>query len=62
LGTAWQDRGHDVTFSVRNPDDPKWASLGTVRGNEAAASDADVVVLCTSGGTDFGFGLLRGRA
>jgi hypothetical protein len=89
LGTAWHNRGHDVTFGVRHPDDPKYASLGTVRANEAAASDADVVVLCTpwqgtqdavqgcgdlSGasirtfplrrgfGTDFGFGLLRGRA
>jgi predicted dinucleotide-binding enzyme len=87
LGTAWHNRGHDVTFGVRNPDDPKYASLSAVRVNEAAASDAEVVVLCTprqgtqeaaqsrgdlSGkihlalrrgfGTDFGFGLLRGRA
>jgi predicted dinucleotide-binding enzyme len=100
VGTAWQNRGHDVTFGVRNPDDPKYASLGAVRANEAAASAAEAVVLCTpwqgtqeavqgcgdlpdfgtlevglttSGaeqvadwrrgfGTDFGFGLLRGRA
>jgi 8-hydroxy-5-deazaflavin:NADPH oxidoreductase len=110
LGTAWLNRGHDVTFGVRNPDDPKYASLGAVRANEAAASAAEAVVLCTpwqgtqeavqgcgdlsgkvlidatnplspdfstlevglttSGaeqgrrgfGTDFGFGLLRGRA
>jgi len=75
LGTAWHDRGHDVTFGVRNPDDPRYASLDTVRANEAAASDADVVVLCTPWqgtqeaaqgcggfGNDFGFGLLRGRA
>jgi predicted dinucleotide-binding enzyme len=47
LGTAWHNRGHDVTFGVRNPDDPKYASLGAVRANEAAASDAEVVVLCT---------------
>jgi predicted dinucleotide-binding enzyme len=47
LGTAWHNRGHDVTFGVRNPDDPKYASLGAVRVNEAAASDAEVVVLCT---------------
>jgi len=47
LGTAWHNRGHDVTFGVRNPDDPRHASLGTVRANEAAASDAEVVVLCT---------------
>jgi 8-hydroxy-5-deazaflavin:NADPH oxidoreductase len=47
LGTAWHNRGHDVTFGVRNPADPKYASLGAVRANEAAASDAEVVVLCT---------------
>jgi hypothetical protein len=89
LGTAWHNRGHDVTFGVRNPDDPRYGSLGSVSANEAA----EVVVLCTpwqgtqeavqgggaSGkvlsdatiplspvrrgfGTDFGFGLLRGRA
>jgi predicted dinucleotide-binding enzyme len=42
LGTAWHSRGHDVTFGVRNPDDPRYASLGTVRANEAAVSDAEV--------------------
>ena len=47
MGTAWHNRGHDVTFGVRNPDDPRYASLGTVRANEAAPSDAEVVVLCT---------------
>ncbi|WP_264007152.1 NADPH-dependent F420 reductase [Mycobacterium branderi] len=47
LGTAWHDRGHDVTFGVRNPDDPKYASLGTVQTNESAAAAADVVALCT---------------
>jgi predicted dinucleotide-binding enzyme len=47
LGTAWHNRGHDVTFGVRDPDDPKYASLGAVRANEAAASDAEAVVLCT---------------
>ena len=47
MGTAWHNRGHDVTFGVRNPDDPKYASLSAVRVNEAAASDAEVVVLCT---------------
>ena len=46
MGTAWHNRGHDVTFGVRNPDDPKYASLGAVRANEAAASDAEVVVSC----------------
>jgi hypothetical protein len=68
LGTAWHNRGHDVTFGVHDPDDPRYASLGTVRANEAAASDAEVVLLRThlalrrGFGTDFGFGLLRGRA
>ncbi|WP_269745715.1 NADPH-dependent F420 reductase [Mycobacterium celatum] len=47
LGTAWRNRGHDITFGVRNPDDPKYAALGAVRTNESAASAADVVVLCT---------------
>jgi F420-dependent NADP oxidoreductase-like protein len=47
LGTAWHNRGHDVTSGVRNPDDPRYASLGTIRANEAAASDAEVVVSCT---------------
>jgi hypothetical protein len=47
LGTAWRNRGHAVTFGVRNPDDPKYASLGTVGTNESATAAADVVVLCT---------------
>lgn len=48
LGKAWQQRGHDVTYGVRNPDDEKYASLGaTVATNEQAVGDADVVVLCT---------------
>jgi 8-hydroxy-5-deazaflavin:NADPH oxidoreductase len=47
LGTAWRDRGHDVTWGVRRPDDPKYASLGAVTTNESAVAPADVVVLCT---------------
>jgi 8-hydroxy-5-deazaflavin:NADPH oxidoreductase len=47
LGTAWRNRGHDVTFGVRNPDDSKYASLGVVTTNESAVTPADVVVLCT---------------
>jgi len=68
LGTAWHNRGHDVTFGVRNPNDPRYASLGSVRANEAAASDDEVVLLWIhvtlrrGFGTDFGFGLVRGRA
>jgi predicted dinucleotide-binding enzyme len=44
---AWHKRGHDVAFGVRNPDDPKYASLDAVQTNEDAAASADVVVLCT---------------
>ena len=48
LGKAWQRRGHDVTYGVRNPDDPKYGSLGAdVTTNDRAARDAEVVVLCT---------------
>lgn len=32
---------------MRNPDDPKYASLGAAQTNETAAATADVVVLCT---------------
>jgi 8-hydroxy-5-deazaflavin:NADPH oxidoreductase len=32
---------------VRNPDDPKYASLDAVTTNESAAAQADIVVLCT---------------
>ncbi len=48
LGKAWRRRGHDVTYGVRNPDDPKYGSLGAdVTTNDRAAGDAEVVVLCT---------------
>jgi predicted dinucleotide-binding enzyme len=47
LGTARHNRGHHVTLGVRNADDPKHPSLGAVWTNDAAASDAEVVVLCT---------------
>jgi 8-hydroxy-5-deazaflavin:NADPH oxidoreductase len=46
LGTARRNRGHQVTFRVRNPDDPKYASFGAET-NESATAAADVVVLCT---------------
>src|SRR6516164_9484749 len=42
LGTAWRNRGHQVTFGVRHPDDPKYASLGAVETNESATATADV--------------------
>src|ERR1700757_1400950 len=38
LGTAWRNRGHQITFGVRNPDDPKYASLGAVENNESATA------------------------
>src|SRR5947209_9278240 len=48
LGTAWQRRGHDVAYGVRNPDDQRYASLdGEVTSNAQAVGGADVVVLCT---------------
>jgi 8-hydroxy-5-deazaflavin:NADPH oxidoreductase len=48
LGRAWQRRGHDVTYGVRNPDDAKYGSLdGEVTSNAKAVNGADVVVLCT---------------
>jgi predicted dinucleotide-binding enzyme len=48
LGKAWQQRGHDVTYGVRNPHDPKYGTLGTdVATSDRAARDAEVVVLCT---------------
>jgi predicted dinucleotide-binding enzyme len=48
LGKAWQRRGHDVTYGVRNPDDEKYSKLGAgVTTNDRAAADAEVVVLCT---------------
>ena len=48
LGKAWRRRGHDVTYGVRNPDDPKYGSLGAdVTTRDRAAGDAEVVVLCT---------------
>lgn len=48
LGNAWQRRGHDISYGVPNPDDPKYTSLGTaVTTNEEAARAADIVVLCT---------------
>jgi 8-hydroxy-5-deazaflavin:NADPH oxidoreductase len=48
LGKAWQRRGNDITYGVRDPNDDKYATLGApVATNKQAAGDADVVVLCT---------------
>ena len=54
LGRAWLGAGHDVTFGVRDPKDPKHRELGEVVGNSvqvadvsAAAAAAEVIVLAT---------------
>jgi 8-hydroxy-5-deazaflavin:NADPH oxidoreductase len=48
LGNAWQHRGHQITYGVPKPDDPKYAGLGSaVTTNQQAVADADVVALCT---------------
>jgi 8-hydroxy-5-deazaflavin:NADPH oxidoreductase len=54
LGRAWLGAGHEVTFGVRNPEDPKHRELGHVVGRSvhvadvpAAAAAAEVVVLAT---------------
>src|SRR5215471_5974765 len=48
LGNAWRQRGHNVSYGVRNPDDDKYAALGEdVTSNVRAVHGADVVVLCT---------------
>jgi 8-hydroxy-5-deazaflavin:NADPH oxidoreductase len=48
LGNAWQRRGHDISYGVPSPDDPKYAALGAAATtNEEAARAADIVVLCT---------------
>jgi predicted dinucleotide-binding enzyme len=52
LGRGWARRGHEVTFGVRNPSDPKLKPLLEETGAKAvspaaAAIDAEVVVLAT---------------
>lgn len=47
LGRAWQRRGHEITYGVRNPDDSKYADLGPVTDNAAAVAAADIVAVCT---------------
>ncbi|MCW2687349.1 MAG: putative dinucleotide-binding enzyme [Mycobacterium sp.] len=47
LGAAWS-ADHDVSYGVRNPDDPRYANVGaSVTTNAAAADGSDVVALCT---------------
>lgn len=51
LGRRWAGAGHDVTFGVRAPDDPKYKALRDaglrLAGVSEAAGEADVVVLAT---------------
>lgn len=48
LGRAWQQRGHEITYGVRHPDDSTYSELGAaVTDNATAGADADVVAVCT---------------
>jgi 8-hydroxy-5-deazaflavin:NADPH oxidoreductase len=54
LGRAWANRGHQVAFATRNPDDPKLATLALSIGPNASAGAvprvveySEVVVLAT---------------
>jgi 8-hydroxy-5-deazaflavin:NADPH oxidoreductase len=54
LGRAWLAAGHDVTFGVRDPKDPKHRELGEVVGKAVHVADvrspaagAEVIVLAT---------------
>jgi hypothetical protein len=59
LGQGWHRRGHDVTYGVRNPADPKHTGLSAVAANAEAARDAEVVVIALPWGeTETAVGLL----
>lgn len=45
LGTRWQAAGHEVTYGVRNPHDPKGADLTMVATVSDAVRDADAVLV-----------------
>jgi|SRR4051812_26731177 predicted dinucleotide-binding enzyme len=49
LGQAWLKQGEDVSWGVRNPADPKFASLAKarVKAPAEAADAADIVVIAT---------------
>jgi 8-hydroxy-5-deazaflavin:NADPH oxidoreductase len=48
LGQAWQRRGHEITYGVRDPGDNRYQLLqAPTATNRRAVADADVVVLCT---------------
>jgi hypothetical protein len=48
LGSKWAQSGHQVTYAVRNPDDPKHMGLAVAPIAEALA-DAEVVLLAMPG-------------
>lgn len=52
LGARFANAGHDVTYGVRHPDDPKHAGLSSTRQRVASLADAaaaaDVSILTTS--------------
>ncbi|MFB6106950.1 MAG: NADPH-dependent F420 reductase [Halobacteriaceae archaeon] len=48
LGRAWADRGHDVVYGSRHPEESA-APGGPVRSRAAAAAHGDVVVLAVPG-------------
>ena len=49
LGQAWLDHGQDVIWGLRNPADPKYASLAKERlkAPAEAAKEAEIVVIAT---------------
>ena len=49
LGQAWLDHGQDVIWGLRNPADPKYASLAKerVKAPAEAAKEAEIVVIAT---------------
>lgn len=45
LGSGWQGCGHDVTYGVRDPGDPRHQALGSLATPGEAVVGADVVVV-----------------
>ena len=45
LGRRWEQAGHEVVYGVRNPDDPKHATLGSRAVPAEAVRGADVVLV-----------------
>ncbi len=48
LGRAWQHRGHEIIYGVRDLTDERHRALAApIAGNARAVADADVVSVCT---------------